>query len=542
VKFALVGDSTVNDEQGWGPGFKKLLAPGVGCANWAQNGRSSRSFIAEGWWAKALAEKPDWILIQFGHNDMPGKGPERETDPANTYREFLGRYVDEARAAGARPVLVTSLTRRLFGSDGKIRSNLGDYATAAKAVAEAKDVPLIDLHARSVELLDRLGPEKSAAFNPAKKAPADKEDRTHLSPLGAEVFGAMAVRELVKAVPSLAPCFRFDAEAGGGRPRDYLSKPDAWFAGELGLRVAVNILAWQTDAGGWPKGVETAGPRPRGAHSSPTFDNGATTDELRFLARAFGATGNPQAKAALERGVDYVLSAQYPTGGWPQFHPPGRQYHRHITFNDHAMVRLMELVREVAREPRYACLGGDRQAAAAAAFERGIRCILKCQVRVDGRLTAWCAQHDDVTLEPRAGRAFEPVSLSGYESVGVVRLLMSLDDPPPEAVAAVESAVAWFREAALPGLRLETVSDERAPGGKDRVVVKDPAAPPLWARFYEIGTNRPLFADRDGVIRYDLADIGHERRNGYSWLGTWPRDLIEKAYPAWKKARAEPRR
>jgi PelA/Pel-15E family pectate lyase len=129
------------------------------------------------------------------------------------------------------------------------------------------------------------------------------------------------------------------------------------------------------------------------------------------------------------------------------------------------------------------------------------------------------------------------VSLSGAESVGIVRLLMSLDEPGPRVVSAVEGAVAWFEAAKLKGIRMRVQKDEKYPRGRDRVVVKDASAPPMWARFYEIGTNRPLFADRDGVAKYELAQIGHERRNGYAWLGYWPRQLLEKEHPAWKRAR-----
>src|ERR1035441_4427656 len=109
LKIVLVGDSTINDEGGWGPGFRDSFGPGVEEVNLALNGRSSKSFREEGHWTPALATKPDYILIQFGHNDVPGKGPDRETDPGTTYRENLARYVDEARAAGAIPVLITSI-------------------------------------------------------------------------------------------------------------------------------------------------------------------------------------------------------------------------------------------------------------------------------------------------------------------------------------------------------------------------------------------------------------------------------------------------
>jgi PelA/Pel-15E family pectate lyase len=113
---------------------------------------------------------------------------------------------------------------------------------------------------------------------------------------------------------------------------------------------------------------------------------------------------------------------------------------------------------------------------------------------------------------------------------------MSIERPSDEVIAAIEAAVAWFESARLTGLRVVEQDDARAPSGKNKVVAKDPAAAPLWARFYEIETNRPLFADRDGIAKYDLAEIGYERRNGYAWLGNWPQRLLDREYPAWKKA------
>ena len=210
VRIALVGDSTVTDESGWGLGFAARLGPDAESLNVARGGRSSRSYINEGHWKKVLAAKPDVILIQFGHNDQPGKGPERETDPKTTYREFMARYVDEARAIGARPILVTSLARRHFTPKGKIRSDLGPYAEAVKAVADEKKIPVIDLHARSIELLERLGPQASAEFDPKPKesAKAAPPDKTHLSPRGSEVFGGVVADELKKAEPSLRRYFK----------------------------------------------------------------------------------------------------------------------------------------------------------------------------------------------------------------------------------------------------------------------------------------------------------------------------------------------
>jgi PelA/Pel-15E family pectate lyase len=327
------------------------------------------------------------------------------------------------------------------------------------------------------------------------------------------------------------------AAARAGSVSQSLKKPDAWFASDEAAKVTANILSYQSGTGGWPKNTDTAAKPYAGepAALKPSFDNGATTDELRFLARRFKAAGDERCRAAFAKGLDYILVAQYPTGGWPQFYPPGKQYHRHITFNDNAMVRLMTFLREVGCDDRYAFVEAEKRAAARAAFDRGVACILKCQIRVNGALTAWCAQHDEIDFSPRPARTYELATLSGSETVGIVRLLMSLEQPSPEVVKSVEAAVAWLASAKLTGLRVEERPDPKAPKGKDKVVVQDPAAPPLWARFYEIGTNRPIFCDRDGKAKYSLAEIGTERRNGYAWLGTWPRDVLDKEYPAWKR-------
>jgi pectate lyase len=327
------------------------------------------------------------------------------------------------------------------------------------------------------------------------------------------------------------------AGSAAADPGKYLKKPDAWFASDEAKPIAANILSYQSELGGWPKNVSTTDAPFKGDRKSiqPTFDNGATTDELRFLARMYAAIKDAAYRDAFIRGLDYVLKAQYANGGWPQYHPPPKSYHRHITFNDNAMVRLLELVREVAKDDVYAFVDDARRKSAATAFTRGIECILKCQIKVDGKLTAWCAQHDEVDFRPRPGRSYELVTLSGAESVGIIRLLMSLDDPKPEVVRAVEGAVKWFEGAKLVGIRVDVVKDEKGPRGVNRVVVKDPSAPALWARFYSIETNQPVFADRDGVAKANLADIGYERRNGYAWYGTWPQKLLEVEYPAWRK-------
>ncbi len=203
-RVILVGDSTVTDRSGWGQGFRQLVAPDIEIVNTARGGRSSKSFRDEGHWAAALAERGDYYLIQFGHNDQPGKGPARETDPATTYPETLARYVAEVRALGAQPILVTSLARREFDPwrPGRIGGTLAPYVEAARRIAAEHDVPLIDLYARSVELCEQLGPEACEQFNARTDTGVD---RTHLDAASSLVFARLVIDELRHAVPALAP-------------------------------------------------------------------------------------------------------------------------------------------------------------------------------------------------------------------------------------------------------------------------------------------------------------------------------------------------
>ena len=325
--------------------------------------------------------------------------------------------------------------------------------------------------------------------------------------------------------------------------REIARQPAEWYAGDEARAIAANIRLYQTESGGWSKNQDMTQPpsaeflaNTSFDHRAATIDNGATYTQIRFLARV-AAAGDEPSQIAVVRGLRYLLSAQYKkTGGWPQYYPLIPGYFTHITFNDNAMVNVLELLRDVAG-------GGDSfgwvdeklRIRAAEAVEKGIVCILRCQIVVAGRKTAWCAQHDEVTFEPVPARAYEHVSLSGSETVGIVRFLMGVERPSPEIVAAIQGAVAWLEEAKLTGIRLHQPSAPELPHGHDRIVVADPSAPPLWARFYEIGTNRPIFGGRDTVIRYDLAEVEAERRGGYRWYVDEPLQLLERDYPRWAK-------
>lgn len=225
-KIILVGDSTTAVVGGWGGAFcADHVTSFLACVNLARGGRSSGSYRIEGSWDVALAEMRTpgyvrtWVLIQFGHNDQPGK-PGRSTDLATEFPANMRRYVAEARAAGAVPVLVTPLTRRSF-KDGTLQRDLDPWADAVRRVACETGTPLIDLTTRSADAVQAMGEAAADGFAqlppgsaPTGVAPAANEvndqpqaqrklsfDRTHLGVKGASYFAAMMARELVTAVP-----------------------------------------------------------------------------------------------------------------------------------------------------------------------------------------------------------------------------------------------------------------------------------------------------------------------------------------------------
>jgi pectate lyase len=325
------------------------------------------------------------------------------------------------------------------------------------------------------------------------------------------------------------------------RPRNYprdwwpemQSRSDVWYASAEAKRIAMNILSWQDESGGWPL-MQTINEPWKGDASAvgPWGRRGAlikaTVNEIRFLARAHRVTQDIEFLRAANEGIDFILKAQYPSGGWPHSYPQFRNaYDRYATFNDDEMTDLMRLLREVTTEPDFDAVGPERREAAQKAFDSGIDFILKSQIVANGKRTVWAQQHDEVSYEPRAARAFEPVGLSAGESAGVLMLLMSIEQPSPSIIRAIEAGAAWYDAVKISGIRIERTVD-------DRTVRSDPDAPPIWARFYQIGTNRPIFAGRDGVIRFELAEIEKERRGGYNWYGDWGKGVLEQ-HAAWKQ-------
>jgi len=311
----------------------------------------------------------------------------------------------------------------------------------------------------------------------------------------------------------------------------YAVDSQQWYESWEAVAIGDNIISYQSELGGWPKNMHWRLHGYQGEKFTKnwgnTIDNGATYTEMRFLGRVYNATGKKRFKDSFLRGLHFLLEAQYESGGWPQRYPAGGDYGDCITFNDDAMQNVVKLMRDIAENKEFGWLEPKYRRLARRAYEKGLDCILDCQVVVDGRPTVWAQQHDPVTLQPRPGRVYEPAALCSRESVGVVLFLMSFEQPSQRIIRAVEAAVNWFRKNKLTGIRLE-----RREGRP--VVAKDPDAPPLWARFYETKTGRPIFSGRDGVIRYNLSEVEQERASGYQWYTTAGERVLSE-YPRWKQ-------
>lgn len=313
--------------------------------------------------------------------------------------------------------------------------------------------------------------------------------------------------------------------------------------------VAENMLVYQRSYGGWPKAignikVDYSRPisdeqrkeiRATTDNDDATIDNKATSREIVYLMKAYGQTKNQRYLQAAKEGIDYILKAQYENGGWPQYYPNKKIYRAQITYNDDAMINVLNILFDVANKSGdYAVLDETYVAKAQKAVDKGIDCILKTQVVINGKRTAWGAQYDEKKLVPAKARAFELPSLASSESASVVKFLMRIKQPSAEVKDAIQGAVTWFDQVKITGYRTDRIDAPSEEKGKDVVLVADPSST-IWARFYDLQTMQPQFVGRDSVPKTKLADIDNERRVGYAWYGNWG-EKVAKEYPKWKKA------
>jgi len=327
---------------------------------------------------------------------------------------------------------------------------------------------------------------------------------------------------------------------------DVFKQKPLWYQTDEAARIADQLLIYQKENGGFEKNIDMALMltqkekdaliAKRSDVSETTIDNRTTYPQVAYLGRVITASllkasppaNLPKYKEAFNKGLDYLLASQYDNGGFPQFYPLHAGYYSHITFNDDAMIGVLKVLREIAKKKEdYLFVDEPRREKSERAVAKALPLILKLQVVVNGKKTVWAAQYDENTLKPAAARKFEPVSLTAGESVGIVRFLMLDAKPSAEIVEAIESAIDWYRKNKIDGIRWVRTNGENA-------VVKDKGAPPIWARFYQIETMKPIFIGRDAVIKYDVTQIEAERRNGYAWYVSEPNELLNGDYPKWK--------
>ncbi len=342
--------------------------------------------------------------------------------------------------------------------------------------------------------------------------------------------------------------------AGSGKMP--LNRDAAWYGSPEARAIADTIVSFQTPSGGWSKNQDrTKPPRLRGqryANDSETMqlntgnfdtprdrfwtfvgslDNGATTTEMRFLARVQaqvpGKDGDAY-RASIAKAVGYLLMAQYPNGGWPQNYPLEGGFHDGITFNDNAVAEAAMVLEDIAEgHPDFAFVPKELRQQAGAASARAIRPILDAQMVVNGKKTIWPQQVDALTLAPISARNYEMRSLASAESAEVLMFLMRQPEQTPEIRAAVDAGIAWLKAHAIYGKAFTKVSEEEG-----RKLVDKPGAGPIWSRNYDIQTGKPIFGDWDKSIQDDVNNISKGRRNGYSWYNTAPQKAID-AHAEW---------
>ena len=336
-----------------------------------------------------------------------------------------------------------------------------------------------------------------------------------------------------------------------------LNQPAAWYGSTDAVRIAGIIVSFQTPAGGWSKNLNlTAQPRAPGESFAPdnnsrypgkndfdaapashwdyvgTFDNDATVTELRFLAKVIAAGDTRQVKSlkkSFSHGMDYIFAAQYPNGGWPQVWPLQGGYHDAITCNDDAMINILNLLRDVsAGTNEFGFVAEKTRRLAAASLQRGLACVLASQITVNGHPTVWCQQYDPLTLQPVSARNYEMPSEASRESADIMLFLMAQPHPDAKIIESVNAAAAWFEKTRIRDMAFKVVP------GKGRRLVPTPGHGPIWARFYQIGTDSPIFGDRDKSIHDNVDEISDERRNGYAWFSDGPQKALDR-YAEWKR-------
>lgn len=300
------------------------------------------------------------------------------------------------------------------------------------------------------------------------------------------------------------------------------------------ITLADNYITWQMDNGGWDKKIDgktawTEGQKKNkgsgwtGAKGEliGTIDNDATYTQIRHIAAVYREVPDAKYQESVLKALDFLFDLQFESGGFAQVYPRRGNYSDNVTFNDNAMINVLYTL-EDALYGRYPfdsdIIPEEYLVKIEDSLNRAVDFILKSQITSQGRLTAWCAQHDPVTYEPVGARSYELPSISGSESVAILQFLMN-QEQTPEIKAAVEAGIQWFKDSELTNI-------EYVRKASDGVYFKETTGHRTWYRFYEIDTNLPIFSDRDGIMKHDILEIGEERRHGYAWAGDWGKKIL----------------
>jgi len=299
---------------------------------------------------------------------------------------------------------------------------------------------------------------------------------------------------------------------------------------------ADNFISWQMDHGGWDKKVEEqektawngkdrknkfSGWTGTNGEMLGTIDNDATYTQMRHIAAVYREVPDKKYQDSVLKGLDFIFKLQYESGGFAQVYPRRGNYSDMATFNDNAMINVLIMLEDM-KNKAYPfdsdIIPDDYMVKIEESIDKAIDFILKSQIETNGKLTAWCAQHNPTTYAPVKAREYELPSISGSESVAIVKFLIN-QEQTPEIKTAVESAIQWLKDSEVKDMKYI----KNDPNGVYFVESKGSS---LWYRFYDIETNLPIFSSRDGIKKHNIAEITEERRNGYSWSGNYPQKLL----------------
>ena len=362
------------------------------------------------------------------------------------------------------------------------------------------------------------------------------------------------------------------ASFGNHEPSDYSSVE--------AIRIADNIVASQRLNGGWKRKLKVGdiwgdlvairatqlqleqdydvAILENFSYQSASLDEGSAASYIQYLLRVAESTQSQVYIDAAKLGLNYILMAQYGTGGWPQTYPSLVGYGAYVTLNDKAMTSAMTLVKDII-DHDYIAVDDTTKLEAIESLDKAVSYILRSQIMIGGVLSGWCAQHDPITYEPLGARSFELPSVGGYVTVLAVKFLMSIDNPSCDVVKSVWACLEWLDENQIKdkawvkaydkGLKSQiTIQIKEDPlssedpkdytyteAGYDKKLVDSVESDPLlWARFYDLDNGRPLFSTWDGLAQRSEELIDYSLRIGYSWYGSWAKTVINSS--SWKAA------